>query len=96
MENESDPSLFYKNLIEMVKSKPDGLKKTIFELQATDWRNNSLIPSQEMADTIRSLYDLGAIHVGYYPDNIHQKHPDPAILRPVFNSKPNTPILYAP
>lgn len=96
MENEYDPSLFYKNLIEMVKSKPDGLKKTIFELQATDWRNNSLIPSQEMADTIRSLYDLGAIHVGYYPDNIHQKHPDPAILRPVFNSKPNIPILYTP
>ncbi len=93
MENETDAKAFYQDLIDKVKEKPDAMGKVIFELQATDWRNDHLIPSEELAETIRSLYDAGVRHVGYYPDNMHHEHPDPAVLRPVFNSKPNTPVL---
>lgn len=93
MENADNAKTFYQDLVNEIKDKPDGMKKVVFELQATDWRNNSLISSQELADTIRDLYDLGVMHVGYYPDNMHQNQPDPAILRPVFNSKANTPVI---
>jgi len=93
MENESDIEGFYKTLVDVVKSKPNGIKKTIFELQATDWRDNHLIPSEELASTIKSLYDLGAIHVGYYPDSIQQQHPNPSTLKAVFSTKANIPIM---
>lgn len=91
MENENDATAFYQDLVAKVKEKPNAMSKVIFELQTTDWRDNHLIPSQELADTISSLYAQGVRHVGYYPDNMHHEHPDPAILKPVFNSKSNAP-----
>jgi biofilm PGA synthesis lipoprotein PgaB len=91
MENETDATAFYQDLVAKVKEKPNAMSKVIFELQTIDWRDNHLIPSQELADTISSLYTLGVRHVAYYPDNMHHEHPDPAILKPVFNSKPNAP-----
>jgi biofilm PGA synthesis lipoprotein PgaB len=33
-------------------------------------------------------------HVGYYPDNPVQDHPDPAVLRPALDTKPNAPQLH--
>lgn len=89
MEQVSDQDKFYSDMVKRVAQYPDGLKKTVFELQAVNWRNNQKVPSQEMADTIRSLYQQGVIHVGYYPDNPIEGHPDPAVLRPVFDTKPN-------
>lgn len=89
MEQVQDSTQFYKDLVKRVASYPNGLKKTVFELQAVNWRNNEKVSSEEIADTIRSLYQQGAIHVGYYPDNPIEGHPDPKVLAPVFNIKPN-------
>lgn len=70
------------------------MNKVVFELQSVDWRdNNRLIPTRELADTIRSLYGMGVQHVGYYPDMLHSDHPDPAVLKPVLDSKPNAPEI---
>jgi len=30
-------------------------------------------------------------NVAYYPDNLYRNNPDPAALRPVFDSKPDKP-----
>ena len=89
MEQVSDPQKFYADLIHRVSQYPNGLKKTVFELQSVNWRNNQKVPSEEMADTIRSLYQQGVIHVGYYPDNPIEGHPDPDTLRPVLDIQPN-------
>ena len=65
------------------------MKKVVFELQTVDWRNeNKPIPTEEIADTIRSLYALGVQHVGYYPDVLFKEHPDAHVLRPAIDARP--------
>lgn len=89
MEQVDDPKKFYQDLVNRVKQYPDGLRKTVFELQAVDWRNNKKVPSQEMADTIQTLYQQGVMHVGYYPDDPFEEHPNTAVLRKVLDTKSN-------
>lgn len=89
MEQVEDPKKFYRDIINRVEKYPDGMRKTIFELQSVNWRNNTKVPNQEMADTIRDLYKHGVIHVGYYPDDPIEGHPDPKVLREVFDTKSN-------
>lgn len=86
MENAADPAKFMRDLFDNVAERPGALDKTVFELQATDWRNNQPVPSEEMADTIRNLYRWGARHVGYYPDNPFKDHPKPAVLKGAFSA----------
>jgi biofilm PGA synthesis lipoprotein PgaB len=90
MENAPDPGAFYRDLVAEVKVR-QAMKKVVFELQAVDWRNDSKpIPSEQLAETIRTLYDLGVLHVGYYPDSPFLNHPDPAVIRRVFSERPRT------
>ena len=89
MEQAEDKEKFFNDLVKRVKSYPQGLKKTVFELQATNWRNNHPVPTQEMADTIKSLYQQGAMHIAYYPDDPFKNHPDPKIMRDTFGLKTN-------
>ncbi|MDM1759353.1 poly-beta-1,6-N-acetyl-D-glucosamine N-deacetylase PgaB [Acinetobacter sp. 251-1] len=89
MEQAEDKEKFFNDLVKRVKSYPQGLKKTVFELQATNWRNNQPVPTQEMADTIKSLYQQGAMHIAYYPDDPFKNHPDPKIMRDTFGLKTN-------
>lgn len=87
MEQVKDPDTFYNDLVKRVKQYPDGLKKTVFELQSTNWITQQPVPSKELADTISMLYGQGVRHVGYYPDDPIKDHPEPATLRQVFNQK---------
>ncbi len=93
MEKAEDPKAFMRQIIEKVKAYPNAMKKVVFELQAVNWRNDQKIPSAELAATIQTLYDAGAQHVAYYPDDPIKDHPDPAIIRPVFDRKSNMPEL---
>ncbi|MBI3143876.1 MAG: poly-beta-1,6-N-acetyl-D-glucosamine N-deacetylase PgaB [Pseudogulbenkiania sp.] len=94
MEEAKDPMAFYREMFDRVREQPGAMGKVVFELQSTDWRSDRLIPSKELADTIRTLYGWGVRHVGYYPDNLHRDHPDPAVLKPVLDSKPNAPDIH--
>ena len=87
MEQVSDSNQFYQQLIQRVKQYPQGMKKTVFELQAVNWRNNQKIPTGEMVDTIHTLYQQGVTHVAYYPDDPIQGHPGTAEMRKVFDTK---------
>ncbi len=91
MEQAPDHQAFFRDMVERVKSIPGAMDRVVFELQATDWRTGKHIPSQELADTMAMLYRMGVRHVGYYPDNLFQDHPDPAVLKPVFDSKSSLP-----
>lgn len=89
MEQVKDKDQFFKDLVSRVEKYPDGMNKTVFEIQAVDWRNNEQVSSKEMADTFKSLYRQGVLHVGYYPDNPIEDHPNPQILKAVFDTKPS-------
>ncbi|AOA59844.1 poly-beta-1,6-N-acetyl-D-glucosamine N-deacetylase PgaB [Acinetobacter larvae] len=89
MEQAKDHDQFYQDMVTRLKQYPAGLKKTVFELQATNWRNNEKLPSAELSRTIQSLYQQGVLHVGYYPDDPIQDHPDPAIMRKIFDQQPS-------
>lgn len=93
MEKAGDPQAFLGRLVGEVKQKPHGLERVLFELQSTDWRTRTDIPSHELAAQVEDLYRLGARHVGYYPDNLHRGTPDPAVLRPVFMAHSSDPVL---
>jgi poly-beta-1,6-N-acetyl-D-glucosamine N-deacetylase len=94
MERAPDPAAFFHALVDAVNDRPGAMKKVVFELQTVDWREgNRPIPSRELADTIRTLYGMGVQHVGYYPDDPFGGHPDPAVVRPVLDGKPNAPEL---
>jgi biofilm PGA synthesis lipoprotein PgaB len=88
MENAPDPGAFYRDLVAEVKAR-GAMKKVVFELQAVDWRQGSKpIPSDQLAETIQMLFDLGVLHVGYYPDSPFLHHPDPAVIRRVLSKQP--------
>lgn len=87
MEQAPDHDQFYRDIVKHVKRFPNGMKKTVFELQTVNWRNNEKIPSEEMVTTIQSLYRQGVMHVAYYPDDPIQDHPDTEELRQVFELK---------
>lgn len=87
MEQVENPEQFFKDLVSRVEKYPNGLKKTVFEIQAIDWRKNEKVSSEEMAETFKSLYAQGALHVGYYPDNPIEDHPNPKTLKAVFDTQ---------
>ncbi|ENU81084.1 poly-beta-1,6-N-acetyl-D-glucosamine N-deacetylase PgaB [Acinetobacter sp. ANC 3789] len=89
MEQAPDKDKFYQDIVNHVKSYPNGLHKTVFELQAENWRTNEPVPSEELGDTIKSLYKQGALHIAYYPDDPVKQHPDVDIMRKAFDSKPD-------
>ncbi|MHA3049524.1 poly-beta-1,6-N-acetyl-D-glucosamine N-deacetylase PgaB [Acinetobacter sp. ANC 4641] len=89
MEQAPDKDKFYQDIVNNVKSYPNGLHKTVFELQAENWRTNEPVPSEELGDTIQSLYKQGALHIAYYPDDPVKQHPDVDIMRKAFDSKPD-------
>jgi biofilm PGA synthesis lipoprotein PgaB len=91
MEQAPDVDAFYRDLAEKVKEWPDGFAKVVFELQTVDWRkDNRLLPTAEIVATIKRLYEMGARNIAYYPDMMFENHPDPAMMRAIFATMPDT------
>lgn len=93
MENvpERDAEAWLRSLVATVASRPQGLKRTIFELQAVDWREQAgsstdrNIPTATLARQMRLLLRLGALNFGYYPDDFIAGHPDERLLHRDFS-----------
>lgn len=94
MEGAADPMTFYHDLVTKVAAIPGGLNHVVFELQATNWKTGERIPSEELANTIKALYGWGVQHVGFYPEDSFNNHPDPAVMRPIFDTKPNSAVVH--
>jgi biofilm PGA synthesis lipoprotein PgaB len=93
MERETDQANFFRDLVAAVERR-GAMKRVVFELQTVDWRDgNRLIPTEELAATIRSLYAQGVQHVGYYPDVLFRDHPDFRVLRPAIDARPGAPAV---
>jgi biofilm PGA synthesis lipoprotein PgaB len=90
MEQAADPTAFYRQIVDRIAAIPGATKKTVVELQTVDWRKQDApLPPDEVPDTIRTLYAWGVQNVAYYPDNLYRNNPDPVLMRPVLDSKPN-------
>ena len=77
-------------LVTTAAARPNGLKRTLFELQAVDWRRGEAqrgreVPSRELADEMRLLARRGALNFGYYPDDFLHDLPHAGTLFPVFS-----------
>lgn len=85
-----DSDAWLRRLVATVATRPLGLKRTIFELQAVDWRNRparggTAIPAQTLVRQMRLLLRLGALNFGYYPDDFIAGLPDQHTLHPAFS-----------
>lgn len=84
MEKAENPNEWLRSLAQRSLAQVNA-DQLVFELQAQDWRTQTPIPSEEMAQWVRILREEGIKHIGYYPDNFHQNHPDISVMRPVFS-----------
>ncbi len=92
MENvdEGDAEEWFSTMVEKVASRPEGLRRTVFELQAVDWRKmqdgkDRAIPTGTLGRHIRLLQRKGALNIGYYPDDFVANHPDAKELHKDFS-----------
>lgn len=85
MEGASDPRQWMDALFKAVAAVPGALERTVFELQSVDWRTRRPLPPSELAETVERLHTLGARHIAYYPDDVHQDHPPMKTIKPVFS-----------
>lgn len=59
--------------------------KTLFELQASNWRTQKPIPDAELAGLSQLLKQEAAAGFGYYPDDFLNDRPSMQALRPYFS-----------
>ena len=81
LEGIGDTAGFYDSLVRQVIATQGGIERTIFELQTVEWPGGTPIPAQRIRDRMRKLQSMGIRHIGYYPDDFIQNHPDLEKLR---------------
>ncbi|MBK9130288.1 MAG: poly-beta-1,6-N-acetyl-D-glucosamine N-deacetylase PgaB [Gammaproteobacteria bacterium] len=85
LEAQSHPRTWLKKLVAQVSREPDGLNKTVFELQSVDWRDRSPVDAADLRAQMDLLRRLGVRHLGYYPDDFIAGRPDIAGIRPAMS-----------
>lgn len=86
LENAKRPKPWLRNLERQVATVPDGLQRTVFELQAEDWRTKKPVPTRTLAGQMRLLQRNGALHLAYYPDDYVKDNPKLKQLTPAFSA----------
>lgn len=57
------------DLVDQVMRQPDGLRKTVFELQAYDWARDRWIEPGRFKAWMHQLVRRGGLNLAYYPDD---------------------------
>ncbi|MDA7418448.1 poly-beta-1,6-N-acetyl-D-glucosamine N-deacetylase PgaB [Xenophilus arseniciresistens] len=81
MEEAADAKQWLAQLAQRVAATPGGAQRTLFELQARDWRSNRPLADAELAEQWELLLRHGMRHLGYYPDDFHNNQPSQALLQ---------------
>lgn len=84
MEEADNPNEWLRALAQRSLSQVNA-NQLVFELQTQDWRTQTPIPSVEIAEWIRLLREEGIKHIGYYPDDFIQSHPEISVIKPAFS-----------
>lgn len=75
MEEAENPNQWLTELVKAAAKQAGGLKKTVFELQSVNWKNQQKIPMPVFIEQLELLKKLGVKHIGYYPDNVFEDQP---------------------
>ncbi len=85
MENVPDAQIgsWLDEIVDAVAKRPGAIDRTVFEVQAVDWRGASAtpVPDARLAAWLRRLQIRGARSLAYYPDNFATGHPDVKNIR---------------
>lgn len=75
-------------LVDAVGRRPGALERTVFELQAKDWRQPGApaVPSATLAGWMQRLQLRGARNFGHYPDDFVRNQPRLDVIRPALSS----------
>jgi biofilm PGA synthesis lipoprotein PgaB len=85
LEGVAKPDAWFEMLVRKVASHPGGLARTVFELQSLDWKTGKPVPATVMASQLRRLQRLGAVNLGYYPDDFIADRPPLAAIKPALS-----------
>ncbi|NOT13541.1 MAG: poly-beta-1,6-N-acetyl-D-glucosamine N-deacetylase PgaB [Methylococcaceae bacterium] len=85
MEEADDPDTWLTQLVKAAGKHADGINKTVFELQAVNWKTQEKLPMPTFIAQLELLKKLGAIHLGYYPDNVYKDQPRLADIQHYFS-----------
>ena len=85
MEQAADPNAWLEALLRQVAAQPQGLARTVFELQARDWRTGRMVDKDTLAGQWTLLHRLGARHVAIYPDDFLEGQPPLATVRDILS-----------
>jgi biofilm PGA synthesis lipoprotein PgaB len=81
LEGAAAPDRWLKRVIDTVASHPNGLDRTLFELQTFDWRSGRRLSDTELATHLDLLLYNGVRHIAYYPDDFLNDKPALETLR---------------
>ena len=72
-----------------VAAVPGAIERTVFEVQAADWRTRPArpVPARRLRAQLRLLQRLGAHHMGWYPDDFIAGHPDAGIVQDAISAR---------
>ena len=87
MEKQRDADGWLQALARRALRTPGGVQKTIFELQARDWRHaDRPIPDDVLEHQFMLLKRMGIRHFAYYPDDFLANQPGSDMLRRVLST----------
>lgn len=83
-----DSNAWLARLVGEVAKRPDGLERSVFELQARDWGPQPNVPIDDAVLTkwMQTLQHHGVRHFGYYPDDFLNDQPRLKQLRPALSN----------
>jgi biofilm PGA synthesis lipoprotein PgaB len=76
------------SLIDYVAEFPEGIKRTVFELQSNKTLHKP-VPTKTLSDGLSKLQLNGARNFGYFPDNALINRPSLNEIRPIISLKTN-------
>ena len=76
MEGVEHPKAWLRELVATVREYPNGLERTLFELQAKDWNEDRWLSGETLKAQMQLLVREGALHIGYYPDDFIRGRPE--------------------
>ncbi len=85
MEGAARPDEWLGKLVRAVAMQPGALLKAVFELQSVDWTTRTPVPAGVLARQLGQLQRLGAVNIGYYPDDFIGDHPPLAAIKPALS-----------
>lgn len=89
LEKAKRPKQWLSTLVKRVGVQPSGLQKTVFEVQAVDWRKKRPLEASRFTKQVKILQNRGALHLAYYPDDFKKNNPALDNLVPLFSVSVN-------